>query len=145
MLALMSTTFMHPGRLLKRGVLVRRLAEGASPVASPELSERAQQLTSARHRRGLACSVDNLIDAAEEPPRPYSSAVPLRRREILAARTQIAALARDLRDTAVPVSARGVALVEQLLRHGDSPLYWPSPDQTVEGAVRHARSALLLD
>jgi hypothetical protein len=42
------------------------------------------------------------------------------------------------------VNVRGVALVDNLLTDGGSPLYTESRDETLDGAIRHARAALLL-
>jgi hypothetical protein len=145
----MASTLVHPGWglrgrvFLKRGSLVRRLAAGASPSDSPELARRAQQLSRHRHRRQLASGLERMIDAAEERPYPHSASVPLRREAILNARAPLLGLAFELRDGA-EVSAQGVALVEQLLRDGGSPLYTETPDETLEGAIRRARAALLL-
>jgi hypothetical protein len=141
---------MHPtlglrGRVfLQRGALLRRLAGGASPSGSPELARRAEQISSPRHRRLLASGLERVIDAAEERPRPYSAAVPLRRRAILTNRYALLGLAFELRDTSQEVSAYGLALVEQLLSDGGSPLYIENPDETLEGALSQARAALLL-
>ena len=146
----MATIFMHPtlsvrGRVfLQRASLAGRLAAGASPSDSPELARRAEQLRSPRNRRILATSLEGVIDAAEEPPRPYSSSVPLRRAAILEERAGLIGLAAELRDTGTPVNVRGVALVDKLLSDGGSPLYTESPDETLEGAIGHARAALLL-
>jgi hypothetical protein len=146
----MATIFMHPtlvirGRVfLQRGSLTRRLAEGAGPFASPELARRAQQLCSARHRRVLATGIERVIDAAEEGPRPYSSAVPLRRAAILEERAGLLGLAVELRETFHAVGVRGVALIDLLLSDGGSPLYVESADETLEGAIRRTRAALLL-
>jgi hypothetical protein len=82
---------------------------------------------------------------SDSPERgPYSAAVPLRRAAILRERAGLLGLAADLRDTGSEVNARGVALVERLLSAGGSPLYVESEQQTLEGATRHARAALLL-
>jgi hypothetical protein len=146
----MATTLLHPtlslrGRVfLQRGSLARRLAAGASPFDSPELARRAEQLRSPRNRRVLAASLERVIDAAEERPHPHSSAVPLRRAAILRVSAGLLGLAAELRDTDAPVSVRGVALVDKLLTDGGSPLYVASEEQTLEGAIRHARAALLL-
>ena len=127
----MATILMHPtlsvrGRVfLQRASLAGRLAAGASPSDSPELARRAEQLRSPRNRRILATSLERVIDAAEEPPR-------------------LIGLAAELRDTGTQVNVRGVALVDNLLPVGGSPLYTESPDETLEGAIRHARAALLL-
>jgi hypothetical protein len=146
----MATTSMHPilpvrGRVfLQRGALARRLATGASPADSPELARRAEQLRSARSRRVLARGLERIIDAAEERPHPYSSAVPLRRATILDAREGILELAAELRDTNQDVNVRGIALVERLLTDGGSPLYMQNDEESLDGAITHARAALLL-
>ena len=74
----------------------------------------------------------------------FSSAIPLRRGEILANRTLIQDLAAHLQSDD-PVTPGGVALVERLLTFGGSPLYAPHPDGALEADLRHARAALLLD
>jgi hypothetical protein len=129
--------------LLSRGKLDRLIAEGAKPAESPELARRAAKLTSKRFRRGLAAGLLGVLDAAEEPPAVFSSSIPLRRREILAARRLIHDLAGHL-DADDPVAPRGVALVERLLTFGGSPLYAPHPDGALDADLRHARAALLL-
>ena len=146
----MATILMHPtwsvrGRVfLQRGSLARRLAAGAQPSDSPELARRARQLCSWRHRRVLASGLERVIDDVLERPRPYSASVPLRRRAILHEREGLLELAFELRDTSQEVDARGVALVDQLLSDGGSPLYTENPDETLAGAIRRARAALLL-
>jgi hypothetical protein len=141
---------MHPtvtvrGRVfLQRGALARRLAAGASPAESPELARRAEQLRSPRNRRVLARGLERIIDAAEERPHPYSSAVPLRRATILDARDGILELAAELHDTTQEVNVRGIALVERLLTDGGSPLYMQKDEESLDGAISHARAALLL-
>lgn len=146
----MATAFLHPslsvrGRVfLHRGSLVRRLAAGASPSDSPELARRAQQLCSSRHRRLLATGLEQVIDQAQEGPRPYSAAVALRRRAILRERSPLLGLAFELRDISQEVCAHGVALIEQLLSDGGSPLYTENSDETLGGTIRRARAALLL-
>jgi hypothetical protein len=141
---------MHPtvtvrGRVfLQRGALARRLAAGASPAESPALGRRAEQLRSPRNRRVLARGLERIIDAAEERPHPYSSAVPLRRATILDARDGILELAAELSDTTQEVNVRGIALVERLLSDGGSPLYMQNDEESLDGAISHARAALLL-
>jgi hypothetical protein len=144
----MAMTLMHPtlrGRVfLQRGALARRLASGASPGESPELARRAEQLRSPRNRRVLARGLERVIDAAEERPQPFSAAVPLRRATILDSREGLLELAAELRDISQEVNVRGIALVERLLTDGGSPLYIPNDAQTLDGAIRQARAALLL-
>jgi hypothetical protein len=143
----MATTLIRPTRgrvFLRRGALARRLAAGASPSDSPELARRAEQLCSARNRRALARGLERVIDAAEERPHPYSSAVPLRRAAIVDSREGMLELAAELRDTNQDVNVRGIALVERLLTDGGSPLYMQKDEESLDGAISHARAALLL-
>lgn len=128
---------------LHRRRLDERLATGASPSSSPELSRRADQLASLHCRRGIAAGLERVLEAANEPPRGHSASVPVARREILANAGLIQELANDLRQ-GDRVNARGVAMVERLLTDGGSPLYAACTTAHLEEALRHARSALLL-
>jgi hypothetical protein len=107
-------------------------------------TRRAARLNSPRCRRKLAAALNRAVRDAEQPPAPFTAAVPLQRREILAARGEIERLAHDL---AGPdqVHARGVVLVKRLLTDGASPLYMPGPDGMLEEAVQQAHTALFLD
>jgi hypothetical protein len=141
---MISATLFEPARVwLRRGTLDRRLAHGADPSTTPELSRRARQLTSRRCRNGLAKGIRRLIDAAEEPRRPYSAAAPLQRREILSERTFLLELADELADED-ELSPRGIALVDGLLTDGASPIYTPSPNKALHAALTHARATLYL-
>jgi hypothetical protein len=128
---------------LRKGSLDRRLAEGADPAANPALARRALQLSSPRFRAGLASSIRNLIDAAVEPARGPSAAVPLERRQILEERERLLQLADDL-ESSDRLEPRGLALVERLLTDGNSPIYAPSIEGALSGSLRHARAALYL-
>jgi hypothetical protein len=128
---------------LHRRALDARLARGDLPSSSPELGYRAEQLRSARCRRSFASGIKRIIEAAEEPRSAFTSAAPVRRREILQMRTELTGLARLLEsDEALQV--RGLALLEPLLTSGDSPLFHAAPDETLEHTVRRIRAALLL-
>jgi hypothetical protein len=107
---------------LHRGALDRRLAAGADPGTSPELARRARQLTSRRFRAGLAESIRGLLETAEQPRRGFTSAVPVQRQDILRERGLMLGLAADL-VSGDQLQPRGIALVEQLLTHSDSPIY----------------------
>ena len=85
----------------------------------------------------------NLIDAAEEPRRRYTAAVPLQRRAILAERTFMLDLAADVASDDA-LSPRGIALVERLLTDGASPMYAPGHEGDLHRALIHARAALHL-
>jgi hypothetical protein len=139
-----AATLLEPARVwLQRGALDRRLAHGADPSASPELSRRARQLISRRRRSGLAEGIRNVIEEAKEPHRGFSAAVPLRRRDILTEREFLVAIAEDLLSDD-HLSPRGIALVEALLTDGASPLYSHGPEGDLHRALTHARAALHL-
>lgn len=148
----MSLSLALPGRVwLGRTTLDRMLAEGADPHDSRELARRAARLTSARHRRSLAAAIERTLEEAEHPRGALSPAVPLQRREILAARASLVRLAKDLagddRESGSrkrSYAPRGVALVRLLLTDADSPLYAPHPAGELGLAVRHANTALFL-
>jgi hypothetical protein len=141
---MISAPLFEPARVwLQRGALDRRIAGGADTSANPRLARRARQLTSRRCRRGLAQGLRNLVDAAEEPARAVSAAVPLQRREILREQGFLLALAVDL-ESDDEISARGVALIEDLLTNGGSPLYTPLPEGALRDSLTHAHAALYL-
>ena len=127
--------------LLQRSSLRRALAAGADPESSAQLARRAEQLTSLRRRRALAAALNRALREAEAPPAPFTAAVPVRRREIRKTRDEIEQLARDLLAPG-EVRPRGVVLVQNMLTHGESPLFTASPDGALQRAVRQARSAL---
>jgi hypothetical protein len=128
---------------LRKASLDRSLAAGEDPAASPELSRRARQLTSRRRRAGLAASIRNLLDAAEEPPRGFTVAVPIQRRAILGERQMLLQLAEDL-ESQDELKPRGIAIVERLLIDGGSPFYVDGPERALHGALVHAHAALYL-
>jgi hypothetical protein len=141
---MISATLFEPARVwLRRGTLDSSLAHGADPSATRELSRRARQLTSRRSRAALAQGIRNLIDAAEEPRRGYTAAVPVQSREILSERTFLLELADELAGED-KLSPRGIALVEGLLTDGTSPVYAPSPEGALHAALTHARATLHL-
>jgi hypothetical protein len=139
-----ASSLIQPARVwLRRGSLDRSLAAGADPATSPELARRARQLTCRRFRAGLAASIRNLVDAAEEPPRGLTSAIPVQRYEILSERALLLELAADLKSRD-RLQVRGIAILEQLLTSGDSPVYMRSPETGLREALRRARAALYL-
>ena len=141
---MISATLLGPARVwLQRGLLDRRLARGADPGTSPELTRRARQLTSRRCRAGLVAGLRSVIEEADEPRRAFSAAVPVRRQEILRERQSLVALAEDLLSED-EFSPRGIALIERLLTDGASPLYTPGPSGDLHRALIHARAALHL-
>lgn len=129
---------------LRRSSLDRRLAAGANPDECDDLRRRAEQLRSSVHRRELAASLLTLVEKADGPTPPISAAVPIHRRSILAARSDVIALALDLGATDLEGSARGIALVARLLSDGASPVYAPIGPEALKRAVQDAHAALLL-
>ena len=129
---------------LLRRELDRRIAQGADPGSSPELSRRARQLIAPGFRARMAAGLRRTISAAEHPwPRGLTAQIPVQRGAILEERAELLRLARLLTEEQT-VSARGMARVEQLLTDGRSPLYCPAPRGALSAALRHARITLLL-
>jgi hypothetical protein len=57
----------------------------------------ARELIGVPKRRHLAAALDRVLRAAAARPHPWRTAVPLNRREVVAAREELAALAERLR------------------------------------------------
>jgi hypothetical protein len=123
---------------LARPELDRLLVEGGGSGDSSELRRRTEQLRSDRERGRLAAALRQVIEAAEQPPRP-SAAAPLDREAVLGARGHLLELARDLDATEYP-PARAVAMVERLLGDAASPLYLPAGG-ALESELIRARAA----
>jgi hypothetical protein len=128
---------------LRRSSLDRRLAAGANPDEGDDLSRRAGQLQSSVHRRELAAALLTLVEKAEGATPPISAAVPIHRRSVLAARSEVIALALDLGATDLEASPQGIALVQRLLCEGASPVYAPLGPAALTQALRDAHAALL--
>jgi hypothetical protein len=115
---------------LQAGSLDRELARGDAPESCEYLAARAQLLSSPRYRRGLAASLQRLVTGT-------GGAVSVRhfvaRRQVAAAAGELSELAERLREPGL-VSARGVAMVCELLREGTGPLY----QNRGPGALRYA-------
>jgi hypothetical protein len=143
-------------RWLARGLaarLDRQLADGARPEASPILAARAMFLTSAGFRRALAASLRRILSASasasadgRQRPSPMGVArrpyVPLRRDRIARSASELAGLAGFLAKQG-PVSARGVAMVSQLLADGGGPLYRAGSRDDLDAVIERASQALI--
>jgi hypothetical protein len=129
--------------------LDRELAAGASPETSATLAARAIQLTSMRHRRDLATSVQRILSAAGEPPEVmpapavavHPPRLPLRRARISRSAVPLARLAGYLTAPG-PVPAQGVAIISQLLADGTGPLYREACADELSDLIENATRAL---
>jgi hypothetical protein len=136
-----STDFHHPAALrgqarfgpgplirvrarLRRSSLDAALARGADPCESPALAYRAARLTSERSRQKIAAWVAQILATARRPARGLSAAVEPHRGGVAAAEPRLVQV-RELLRSSAPVYARGVAMLEGLLRDGGSPLHLP--------------------
>ena len=111
---------------LRAAGLDRQLASGVLSWRSPAHAARALQLTSDRHRRGLARSLEQLVEHADDPTIRFMSAViPPCREQVREAMPLILPISARLR-SAEPVDARGVARLRALLADGGGPCYMRS-------------------
>ena len=97
------------------------LAHGIAPDANAVTALRAATLTSTRSRRGLADALERVVAEAAHPTPTSLMQVPLNRRAVLVARTEIDDVRRRLLRPG-PVSARGAAQIRVLLTSGRGPL-----------------------
>lgn len=139
---------MHPSletrvraRLFGRSIDDRLLA-GISPEEDGTLAVRRQLLVDARYRCRVAGALRGLIERARRP-QPFSSSIPVRRKEVLETEDEILSLADELEHTP-DANHRGVILASLLLTDGTSPVYWHKAQLALDVAVKHAHSALLL-
>jgi hypothetical protein len=119
------------------------LAAGFDPAGRPTLCVRAGQLLSLRHRRRLAAWLERLVEEADSARvSAFSAAVPIAHQGIREARASLLFLAHLLRH-AEHVRPRGVAMVELLLRDGNSVVYVPSARGAVELRMQTALNCLV--
>jgi hypothetical protein len=110
------------------------------PAWDSELGLRAKQITAAKKRCALAGSLQAVVRDAHRPPR-WSAAVPLARGAVREAAHELQLLAECLEQTAA-LAPQGVALAEQLVRDGRSPLYAPGSPEALCAAARIVHRAL---
>jgi hypothetical protein len=127
---------------MKRDALNAELAAGAPPALSPELAERASQLTSERRRRELARTWRRTVREAHRPGVGLHAASIIRRGAVIDAEPAIESLIARLGDGA-PVAVQGMAMLERLLSDGgSSPLYNATEPGTLRRRIRVATEAL---
>jgi hypothetical protein len=136
---------LRPWHYLLAGCLAarldRELADGARPEASPVLAARAVRLTSAKHRRDLAASLQRLAASPSFGVAGYQTHVPVRRTRVLRSAPELAELVGHLVQRG-PVPVRGVAIVSQLLADGGGPLYRQASREDLSAIARRASQAL---
>jgi hypothetical protein len=137
----------HASPLLRLAVrlhgfrLVRALAAGADPSASPELALRARQITAPRELRICVNGLERILREATAPSRGLTAQAPVQRDAVIAARPFLAYLLERLREVEAPRPA-GVARTRLLLEEGAGPIYSPSPRGTLAAAAYRAAEGL---
>ncbi len=112
-----------------------------SPQDSAVIGLRARTITARRSRERVAAGLMRALRSAEESSSGFSAAVRPHRREVVNARTVLAAVAQRLL-TPEAVTAHGVAMLQVLLTDGESPLYRPSESGALGSRLRAAAAAL---
>ena len=103
--------------------LDRELASGIAPWRSPLHAARALALTGDRNRRGLARSLERLVEQAQHARSQYRGAVIYPCREqVMEALPALLTIAGRLR-SADPIDARAIARLRILLSDGSGPCY----------------------
>jgi len=101
-------------------------AEAGAPTSSA-FAWRIAELTSDRERRGLAASLRDLVDDLSSHRLP--GAAPVNRTGVRPYADLLRALVDRLERRDLPVTAKGMLLVRELLSNGDGPLYlYGDPD-----------------
>ena len=122
--------------------LDRRLAGGADPMRSDELSLRVGQLSSAQTRARLACGLRGAVELADRQPDPLRTPPALiRRSEIRANRELLLELAKSL-GTGRPLDVEGLAMTSILIHYAPSPLYHKKASRTLTDTAYEALVAL---
>jgi hypothetical protein len=121
--------------------LDRELAAGVSPRTSDALTLRAHTITRRRSRETVARGLARALRSAIDTSPGFTAAVAPNRREVLAARTIIDTLERRLRAPDA-LTARGMAMLRELLTEPTSPLYWPAGPGALGSRLRAAAAAL---
>jgi hypothetical protein len=143
----------RPGCLVRLSARLRahgldiELASGIASWRSPVHAARALQLTSGHSRRGLASSLERLLEQAQLPTARFyrSAVVPPCREAVSPQLPQILALVTRLR-SGEPVAAEGIARLRLLLSDGAGPVYTRGhPDALAPALDRVARCLEVAD
>jgi hypothetical protein len=112
----------------------------ASRLPSPRLAWRVAELVAPERRVDLGRALNDIVHHADE--RLLPNAKPLNRGAVRECRAQLLELASCLFDDERSVTARGVLLVEQLLRDGTSALYGDASARKLRLELTQIREAL---
>lgn len=121
--------------------LDRELASGVGPHTSEALAIRARRITGRRSRANVARGLVQALFTAEDAAPGFSAAERAHHREVLAARTVMAAIDRRL-CAPEAVGPRGMAMLHVLLTKGTGPLYRPGGPGALGDQLRAAAAAL---
>jgi hypothetical protein len=109
-------------------------------LPSPRLAWRVHELVADDHRVSVARSLADVVHGSDE--RLLPSASPLNRAAVRVCRPELLALASRVCDLEQQVTARGMLVVERLLRDSAGPLYGVESPERLRDAVEDARRAL---
>ena len=116
--------------------LDRELASGIAPWRSPLHAVRALQLTRERNRRGLARSLERLVENAQQPRSHHrGAAVYPCREQVIEAMPALLTIAGRLRSSD-PIDARGIARLNILLSDSSGPCYVRIQRNALTNALR---------
>jgi hypothetical protein len=130
-------------RKRRRLAAARRDADAelaATTLPSPRLAWRTNELCSDDHRREVAESILDVLQASRS--RVLPSASPLNRGAARAEAELFLRIAAVLEDVGRPVRPRGILLVERLLTDGSGPLYARERERRLHGSLEEALRAL---
>jgi hypothetical protein len=131
---------LHLRAWLRAAELDRRLAGGADPMDSDELSLRVGRLGSTASRSRFATALRGAVDAANGRHPPLV-ATRLRLPEIRDSEDLMLALADRLRDGG-PLGVVGLAMTSRLVNDHESPLRGPGRAGPLHAALSRALAAL---
>ena len=124
----------------RRRCVLDLLADGRSDVPLPLVEHAAGRLCSEHHRRQLIAAVDSVLDPRLRPFQIVTYPWRFVHGDLVSsARSELRAIARDLEER--DVSVRGIALLEQLMFDGISPLHGEDP-RAARDALRRVRYRL---
>jgi hypothetical protein len=103
--------------------LDRRLAHGADPMESDELSLRVGQLGSARTRTRLAGGLRGAVELANRPADPLRMPSSVLQREEIRAHSELLLELAERVSTSEPLGVEGLAITSLLIYDAPSPLY----------------------